>query len=153
MHVQGKSIPANESESMEKELDAEAAAPAATAKPAAAKAAKAGKAVKAAPAKGAAAEPPSSDKTAPLPAVKWPLKRVIFWAAVIVGPLVALCIGYLVYRHNKDVEHVQAANQARIRADDLFDKKDYGAAEAAYRAIIKDYMDVRVCRSTPRPAP
>jgi serine/threonine protein kinase len=147
MHVQGKSISVNDSQAMEKELDAEShspapAAPAASAAKAAPKPARGSRGAPAAAA-AAATEPPPSDKTAPLPVQKWPLKRVIIWAAIIVTPLVALVIGLIVYKSNKYSEYVNTAQKAQVLADQKFDAKDYAAAERAYQTITSDYSDLK----------
>jgi len=128
MNVQGKSVSVADSESMEKEIDAEAAAPPTAARPGAS----------AGPAAGAE----SPDKTAPLPKPKWTLKRTAFWASVTAGPLIALCVGFIIYKHNQEVAREDDAVQVQRAADGLFDAKQYAEAASAYDKIVYDYRDM-----------
>jgi len=132
MNVQGKSVSVADSQSMEKEIDAEAAAPptAAAARPGAGASA------------GQAAGAESPDKTAPLPKPKWTLKRTAFWASVTAGPLIVLCVGFIIHKYNQEVAREHEAFQVQRAADSLFDAKQYAEAAAAYDKIVYDYRDM-----------
>jgi len=129
MNVQGKSISVADSESLEKEIDTEAAAA-----PTAA-AVRPGAAVPA----GAEAGAESPDKTAPIPKPKWTLKRTAFWASVTAGPLIALCAGFIIYKYNQEMALEDEARQAQRAADSMYDAKRYTEAAAAYARIVQDY--------------
>ena len=134
MNVQGKSVSVADSESMEKEIDAESPPPAAAARP--------GAGASAGQAAGAEAVAESPNKTAPLPKPKWPLKRTAFWASVTAGPLIILCVGFIIHKYNREVAREDEAFQVQRAADGLFGAKQYAEAAAAYDKIVYDYRDM-----------
>lgn len=140
MHVQGKSISATDSESMEKEMEAEAApttalAPAGRPGAAAAATAAGGAVV---PATGAGALAPV-EKTAPLPQPKWTWKQ----AALIAGIVLVTCGGVLTYfvvrGHQQRVQLEGAAGQLWTLAQQQFDDKNFAAAYATAMKLSTDF--------------
>jgi hypothetical protein len=141
MHVQGKSVSATDSESIEKEMEAEAAAPSTALAPAgrpgaAAAAGAAGGAV--VPATGAGALAPV-EKTAPLPQPKWTWKQ----AALIAGIVLVTCGGVLTFfvvrGRNQRMQLEGAAGQLWAVAQQQFDNKDYAAAYATVMKLSTDF--------------
>jgi len=136
MHVQNKSISATDSESMEKELDAEATG----AVGAAVRESKAGAlASAAAPAK---AQEPPGEKTAPLPVPKWTWKRAAFWAAVVAGPLIIASTALLIWKYTAEQKRMDIARNSQRMADDLFRSKAYADASKQYLQIVQDFRDL-----------
>ena len=140
MHVQGKSISATDSESMEKEMEAEAApttalAPAGRPGAAAAAGAAGGAVV---PATGAGALAPV-EKTAPLPQPKWTWKQ----AALIAGIVLVTCGGVLTYfvvrGHQQRAQLEGAAGQLWALAQQQFDDKKFAEAYATAMKLSTDF--------------
>lgn len=130
MNVQGKSVSVADSESMEKEIDAEAAPTTAAARPGAS----------AGPAAGAE----SPDKTAPLPQPKWKRKH---WLLFVGAPALVVLIGLIIAHHYLVVvpqnRYFEKARQVQQEADSLFDSKHYAEAATAYQKIIQDFSDLK----------
>jgi len=140
MHVQGKSISATDSESMEKEMEAEAApttalAPAGRPGAAAAAGAAGGAVV---PATGAGALAPV-EKTAPLAQPKWTWKQ----AALIAGIVLVTCGGVLTFfvvrGRNQRMQLEGAAGQLWAVAQQQFEDKNYAAAYATVMKLSTDF--------------
>jgi len=138
MHVQGKSVSAADSASMEKEIEAEAAAPAV-----AAPAARPGQALPArAPGAAAAAGAAETgvDKTAPLPQPKWTWKQ----ATVIAAIVVAVCGGVLAFlmiqKHRYLTDLERAADMVWVQGRQAFDTKDYAEAYRIFNRMSTDFM-------------
>jgi len=147
MHVQGKSVTQADSESLEKEMDADAATPAAgppAVRPGGAVQAGAGAGTMARP--GAAGAPAAGEgsalKTAPLPEPKWTWKRAAFWAAVIAGPLLAAAIGLLIWhRHNVGIIEIEA-NRIWAEAEKQYEDGEFEAAMNNYKRIATEFPDL-----------
>jgi hypothetical protein len=141
MHVQGKSISATDSESIEKEMEAEAAAPTtalATAGRPGAKAAAGAAGGAVVPATGAGALA-SVEKTAPLAQPKWTWKQ----AALIAGIVLVTCGGVLTFfvvrGRNQRMQLEGAAGQLWAVAQQQFENKDYAAAYATVMKLSTDF--------------
>ncbi|HUX15145.1 MAG TPA: protein kinase, partial [Phycisphaerae bacterium] len=132
MHVQGKSVSLSDSETLEKEIEAEASAPTVPA-------VRPGKG----PAgRGGADVPAVVEKTAPLPQPKLTWKKAAVYGAVIGGPLVLLAVGLLIWNHYR-WSGIQERARAAIRdADVLYDQRDYASAAAAFDKIKDEYADL-----------
>jgi len=130
MHVQGKSIPQTDSEAMEKEMEAEAAAP--VVRPVVAVAAVG------APRAGLPGVE-SGERTAPLPQVKWTWKRALFWGSVIAGPLILIAATLVILKMREESSRISQARDAQRLADEMFHSKDYPAAIEAYMRIVQDF--------------
>jgi len=140
MHVQGKSISLKDSESLEKEMETEAAG---AARPAGARSG-AARAPAGAAAGGAAAAPAqeSGEKTAPLPQVRWTWKRAAFWAAVTAGPLILVAAGLLYWSHSETAKRVRMAQEIQAEGDDLYKKGEYAAADVVFTKMVNDFRDL-----------
>jgi serine/threonine protein kinase len=148
MTVQGKSITVSDSESMEREMETEAAplgtppARPGMAKPSAAKAPAAASAKAADKKEQTPVE--SADKTAPLPKKKWKWKH---WVGYVVAPAVVVIAGlvladvYLVVLPRE--RHQADAKAAQQEADALFNDRKFGDAARAYEAITDKFKDIK----------
>jgi tetratricopeptide (TPR) repeat protein len=152
MHVQGKSVSATDSESMEKEMEAEAAAPTTALAPAgrpgaAAAAGAAGGAV--VPATGAGALAPV-EKTAPLPQPKWTWKQ----AALIAGIVLVTCGGVLTYFVMSDRSHrmelQREADKFWRKGQQEFNDKKYDLAYATFTQLAQDFPQLQTRASEAR---
>jgi len=144
MHVQGKSVTQADSESLEKEMDADAAAPAGppvvrpsgTGQPAAGAMGRPGTA--GAPAAGEGAV----EKTAPLPVPKWTWKRAAFWAAVIAGPLLVAAIGLLIWhKHTVGLITVEA-NRIWADAERQYEDGNFEEAMNSFKRIATGFPEL-----------
>jgi tRNA A-37 threonylcarbamoyl transferase component Bud32 len=134
MNVQAKSVTVDENEAIEKEMEADTAAPVS---PVRVGAASAGGGAAAA----AAAE--TGDKTAPLPKPAMSWQRAVFWAAVIFVPL-AIAAGVLIYwKYSEEQVRSDQARSASVFAKALFDRGEYPAAAQAYLEILQKFPDLK----------
>ena len=131
MHVQGKSISLTDSETLEKEMEAEASAPAVPAVRAPGKG------------RGGAEVPAVVEKTAPLPQPKLTWKKAAVYGAVIAGPLVLLAVGLLIWNHYHWAGIQERARTAIEEADVLYDADRFGEAAAAFDKIKREYADLK----------
>jgi len=133
MHVQGKSISLTDSETLEKEMETEAAAPAVPAVRG-----------RGAPSAAGAAEVPAVvEKTAPIPQPKLTWKKAAFYGAVIGGPLVLLAVGLLIWNHYRWAGIQERARAALREADVLYDQGQWPESAAAYDKIKREYVDLK----------
>jgi hypothetical protein len=134
MNVQAKSVSATENDAIEKEMEADAAAPISMR----AGAASAGAAKASA---GAAVE--TGDRTAalPKPAMTW--QRAVFWAAVIFLPLALVGGGIIYWKYDVEQVRVSQARSAMQVAQDLFSRGEFPAAAQAYLKILQDFSDLK----------
>jgi len=137
MHVQGRSISASDSESMEKEIEAEGAAPVAAAS-AAVPAARPGQPLPAR-APGAAAIEGPGEKTAPLPQPKWTWKQATIVAAIVVGVCGSVLTVFLVRDHYNRMRWEDAANQVWQLGMQQYDNKEYGEAYKTFMRMAADF--------------
>jgi len=135
MHVQGKSISVTDSESLEKEIEADAAGVASPAvRPAGSpKAGQAGEVAR--PGAGPPAE--SGEKTAALPVAKWTWKRAVFWAAVIGGPLILAAAGLIIWNHYETAELEGEARAMLAEAHDLWNRSEWTLAAQKFTDISR----------------
>jgi len=141
MHVQGKSISATDSESIEKEMEAEAAAPTTALTPAgrpgaAAAAGAAGGAV--VPATGAGALAPV-EKTAALPKPKWTWKQAALVAAIVVVTCGGVLAFFIIRDRSHRMELERAADQLWNLGRQQFDNKEYAAAYPTFTKLVTDF--------------
>ena len=134
MHVQGKSVSLSDSETLEKEMEAETSAPTVPA-------------VRA-PGKGPAGRggtevPAVVEKTAPLPQPKLTWKKAAFYGAVIGGPLVLLAVGLLIWNHYRWAGIQERARAVIREADVLYDQSQFAQAAAEYDKIKREYEDLK----------
>lgn len=134
MHVKGKSLSVSDSESLEREMEAEALAPRVPAVR--------GGALVAAPEAGG--PPAETGKTAPLPVPKWTWKRAAFWASVTAGPLILIAAGLLIYNEITRAGIEKEARQALTAADTLFGQGQWAEARARYEAFKNKFRDLGV---------
>jgi tetratricopeptide (TPR) repeat protein len=134
MHVQGKSVSLTDSETLEKEIEAEASAPTLPAVRAPGKGL-AGR--------GGADVPAVVEKTAPIPQPKLTWKKAAFYGAVIGGPLVLLAVGLLIWNHYRWAGIQDRARTAIQEADVLYDQGQWPEAAAAYDKIKREYADLK----------
>ena len=134
MHVQGKSVSLSDSETLEKEIEAEASAPTVPAVRAPGKG----------PAgRGGAEVPAVVEKTAPIPQPKLTWKKAAVYAAVIGGPLVLLAVGLLIWNHYRWAGIQDRARTAIREADVLYDQGQWPDAAAAYDKIKREFEDLK----------
>jgi len=134
MHVQGKSVSLSDSETLEKEMEAETSAPTVPAVRAPGKG----------PAgRGGAEVPAVVEKTAPLPQPKLTWKKAAFYGAVIGGPLVLLAVGLLIWNHYRWAGIQERARAVIREADVLYDQGQFAQAAAEYDKIKREYEDLR----------
>ncbi|MCX5677474.1 MAG: hypothetical protein NTX87_21035, partial [Planctomycetota bacterium] len=127
MNVQAKSVTAGEHEQIEKEMEADTAAPV-----------RIGVAGATAP---AAVE--TGDKTAPLPKPAMTWQRAVFWAAIIFVPLALAAGGLIYWRYSEENVRTGQAKAASQVARALYDRGEYGAAAQAYLEILQKFPDIR----------
>ncbi|MBL7139657.1 MAG: serine/threonine protein kinase [Planctomycetes bacterium] len=140
MHVQGKSVTQTDSESLEKEMEADTAMGGVA--PGVRQAGAAGGAMVRAGAAGAVAGEGSGEKTAPIPVPKWTWKRAGFWAAVIAGPLLAAAIGLLIWhQHTVGVRRTEA-QRIWNDADEKYETGEFEAAMDAFKRIAMEFEDL-----------
>jgi tetratricopeptide (TPR) repeat protein len=140
MHVQGKSISATDSESMEKEIDAEAAAPAATAVVPAGR--------PGAPATAAGAVVPAAgqapvEKTAPLPQPKWTWKQAALIAAIVLVTCGGVLAFFVIRERSQRLELERAADQRWMLGRQQFDDKQYDAAYKTLTRMAQDFAQLQ----------
>ena len=128
MNVQAKSVSVQENEAIEKEMEADTAAPV--------PAARAG----GASAGAVAAE--SGEKTAPLPKAAMTWQRAVFWAAVVLLPLVLAASGVIYWKYSEQSKRLGQASSAARVARDLFERREFAAAAQAYLEIMRKYPDL-----------
>jgi len=128
MNVQAKSVSVQENEAIEKEMEADTAAPV--------PAARAG----GASAGAVAAE--SGEKTAPLPKAAMTWQRAVFWAAVVLLPLVLAAGGVIYWKYSEQSKRLGQASSAAKVARDLFERREFAAAAQAYLEIMQKYPDL-----------
>jgi tRNA A-37 threonylcarbamoyl transferase component Bud32/thioredoxin-like negative regulator of GroEL len=133
MNVQAKSVAASEHEAIEKEMDADTAAPVA---PVRAGGASAG-------AGGSAAAAETGDKTAPLPKAAMTWQRAVFWAAIIFVPLALVGGGLIYWKYSEESVRIDQAKSAMQIAQGLFEQKEYAAAAQAFLEILQKYSDLK----------
>ena len=150
MHVQGKSVSQTDSETLEKEMDADATATVQAPVAAAAGVSRAAQAGRVAaggqttaagpPAVRQRAAPPveSGETTAPLPVPKWTWKRAVFWAAVIGGPLMAAAAGLLIWDHYETAELMTEIEGVMNEAKDQFNRGEWALADQSFTDIVRD---------------
>ncbi|MGB2754715.1 MAG: protein kinase [Phycisphaerae bacterium] len=132
MHVQGKSISLTDSETLEKEMEAEASVVPAVRAPG-----------KGPAGRGGAEVPAVVEKTAPLPQPKLTWKKAAVYGAVIAGPLVLLAVGLLIWNHYHWAGIQERARTAIREADVLYDQGQWPDAAAAYDNIKREYADLK----------
>jgi tetratricopeptide (TPR) repeat protein len=132
--VQGKSVSLSDSETLEKEIEAEASAPTVPAVRAPGKG----------PAgRGGADVPAVVEKTAPIPQPKLTWKKAAVYGAVIGGPLVLLAVGLLIWNHYRWAGIQDRARTAIREADVLYDQGQWPDAAAAYDKIKREFEDLK----------
>ncbi|MCX5672444.1 MAG: protein kinase [Planctomycetota bacterium] len=140
MHVQGKSISATDSESMEKEIDAEAAAPAATA---VVPAGRPGAAATAAGAVVPAAGQAPVEKTAPLPQPKWTWKQAALIAAIVLVTCGGVLAFFVIRERSQRLDLERAADQRWMLGRQQFDNKEYDAAYKTLTRMAQDFAQLQ----------
>jgi len=134
MHVQGKSVSLTDSETLEKEIEAEASAPTVPAVRTPGKG----------PAgRGGAGVPAVVEKTAPIPQPKLTWKKAAVYGAVIGGPLVLLAVGLLIWNHYRLAGIQERARSAIQEADVLYEEERFGEAAAAFDKITREFEDLK----------
>jgi len=137
MNVQAKSVTVDENEAIEKEMEADTAAPVSLGRAGGASAGAAGGAA----AVGAAAE--TGEKTAPIPKPAMTWQRAVFWAAVIFVPLALAGGGLIWWKHGEVMQRLNEAEARMHAAKDLFDRGEFPAAAQAYLEIFQKFSDMR----------
>jgi tetratricopeptide (TPR) repeat protein len=131
MHVQGKSVSVDESENLEKEMEADTVAAGGV------PAVRGG----AAAAREAGASLATVEKTAPIPVPKWTWQRAAFWAATLCGPLLILASVLLIWKYHTGNMERNARLDRLAAARLLFEDNKFQGAAKAYAAIAVDYQN------------
>jgi len=131
MHVQGKSVSVDESENLEKEMEADTVAAGGV------PAVRGG----AAAAREAGASLATVEKTAPIPVPKWTWQRAAFWAATLCGPLLILASVLLIWKYHTGNMERNARLDRLAAARLLFEDNKFQDAAKAYAAIAVDYQN------------
>ena len=143
MHVQGKSVSVTDSESLEKEIEADAAGVASPAtRPAgSSKAGQAGEVAR--PGAGPPAE--SGEKTAALPVPKWTWKRAVFWAAVVGGPLILAAAGLVIWNRMETGKREALAREVQAEGDGLWQRHEWARADEVFSRMANEFRDLPSC--------